>query len=80
MNACPTGHQSLSIDVCEVRRWILRQQILKYANRPQSGKDSEMGISICYLCAVPWIVNLISVSIFYHCQVFKGFGSLDCNL
>ena len=37
-----------------IRRWTLRQRLVKYAVKPLPEKDWEMGIFICSLCTEPW--------------------------
>ena len=37
-----------------IRSLTIRQQLLKYANRPILGKDWEMGVFACSLCVEPW--------------------------
>lgn len=50
----PVGEISVSTRNRLIGDWILRQQLPKYAKTPLSGKDWEMGTSVCSLCAEFW--------------------------
>lgn len=46
------GH-SQPLDVCYIRSQTPRQQLLKYVQKPFSGKEWEMGIIVCSLVPEP---------------------------
>jgi len=48
-----SGSQPVFLNACSLRSWIFRQQLVKYAINPLSGRDWEIGFFACSLYAEP---------------------------